>query len=1257
MLVERYLSNKEHIGMDDNGFLIGDISRQVDSVTGIVDYVYSLEDYSRISDIIKNPFTIIVGNGGLGKSVLLDQISSCMEENKHSYCRIDLRSLVKEDDLFTNINNFLTNITTSDEEIYILLDAIDEAIDHGIRNPIELIAQDIRRTLEIHSKCKFIITSRSQVNNIESLSVKLLKIYNIEQDSNRYIYQLCPFTLDNVKSIAKTDGITDIEGFLQDIQKFSLGSFLATPITCKTVINLYKDNKINDNTNHYDIYFELTSDLCKESSEYRISQAADSIGKFRTFYTDELLFVAAKLAIELKVNNKTFLTTDEKDKEQCVFVKDFYNLSIKTKFHKHLKFTEENINAVLNSKLFYKTENKYVFCQKTYFDFLCAYYLFNIDINIKEFTDLFIFENKLHPNYYEVASLLAMRDKKFLDYFLKKNPEALIFSSIVFNDSEVNKQLLIKLINIVKNNEYNHRKINIYATYKKLSFIEAKEIILKAFKSKNEDVLTLAVEYIHTNKLNGFNKQLKQIIFNNKYSSRLKMYAVLTAKENLSYKDVIEYLSKKLDLIQQFFEQDEKNNLRAVVLEALYPAYIDDKTLLSYIVPMQDTGYYGWYSDYIRKEFLNSKYINKDNVLLFTKWILNNEIYGITREEHCHNYSKYYFPDNIKKFFVTAVNFINNKEVLDEIIKYQAKVYTKTCACHFKVLFEKITANNCLRLYTLKKYIEVTNNDIYLSFVDEYLFISDDIGYLMALYHKETNMSMKSKYKTVINRGYYKFLYSNNIKDIQYIFNVFKAYPELKKEFSNYSLTKCFISPITGEPVGKYARGTKNYYLEDLKRQEEHKRKEKERLKKQQFCNDVLTRIKNNINSYNKTKNSGHILNIFAYLIHKHDDAVLCYGGALDFASMRNWNKLDECVKTQIIDVCLDYLKENKAFGIDKDLKTYIEAGSQLVIWNCLGALLFFKQQKKLDEYYDLLKKHKMAILYFKYSDKEEKILRELTLDLYKNETEFVKAQIEELLNLDLCYISHYTDVFNKFTLLKDEFFDYLYFLYKQNKDNLPQNANISIIHYLVSKNNVFGINVCMEQIKKNMNDASFPDNEVLMSFLKNLLRNFQPEYWGLIKKVFYKNKNGVNIFKRVAGYFDYHQGACINYRQISNHDLVEFYIWIGRHIPKREFESGCYDYRHEEHIENEIYNFWINSGNYKCIRAIRKTMSNKNAYKRSYNMVLNQYLLNKQVDIQKFKKLENKTDKKLFFLFNIDNSITTGNITNSKIGQIGHNN
>ena len=64
MLVERYLSNNENIGIDTNGFLIGNIGK-IDDETGTSYFDYTLSGYSKIDDIIQNPFSIIIGNGGL----------------------------------------------------------------------------------------------------------------------------------------------------------------------------------------------------------------------------------------------------------------------------------------------------------------------------------------------------------------------------------------------------------------------------------------------------------------------------------------------------------------------------------------------------------------------------------------------------------------------------------------------------------------------------------------------------------------------------------------------------------------------------------------------------------------------------------------------------------------------------------------------------------------------------------------------------------------------------------------------------------------------------------------------------------------------------------------------------------------------------------------------------------------------------------------------------------------------------------------
>lgn len=61
-----------------------------------------------------------------------------------------------------------------------------------------------------------------------------------------------------------------------------------------------------------------------------------------------------------------------------------------------------------------------------------------------------------------------------------------------------------------------------------------------------------------------------------------------------------------------------------------------------------------------------------------------------------------------------------------------------------------------------------------------------------------------------------------------------------------------------------------------------------------------------------------------------------------------------------------------------------------------------------------------------------------------------------------------------------------------------------------------------------------------------------------------------------------------------------------------------------------------------------------KDAYRRSYCLAFNQYLVNKEINIDEFEKLENPPHS-IFNLMNLDNSINIKSINNSKIGHIGH--
>ena len=82
MYIERYLSNKTTISVDENGFLIGEPAI-VKNEFGITNYDYSLSEYKKINDIIDNPYSIIKGNGGLGKSVFLTQMEDFLKKQNN----------------------------------------------------------------------------------------------------------------------------------------------------------------------------------------------------------------------------------------------------------------------------------------------------------------------------------------------------------------------------------------------------------------------------------------------------------------------------------------------------------------------------------------------------------------------------------------------------------------------------------------------------------------------------------------------------------------------------------------------------------------------------------------------------------------------------------------------------------------------------------------------------------------------------------------------------------------------------------------------------------------------------------------------------------------------------------------------------------------------------------------------------------------------------------------------------------------------
>ena len=538
LYVDRYLSpykNNNNGQANYYGFLQAQYKYNKDE-----ELRFGYESYLKISDILKNKYSIIVGEGGIGKSVFLSQIENYLKDNKIHYERINLRDLSNEIKLSDKIKNSC-NVTNN--EFFILFDAIDEAIDIGIKNISAIINDTINEILQINKNTKTILTCRENQLPSEQLVTYLNNLYQIENSNENYIYLLCRLREADVKTIAHYNNVPDTDKFLEKIKSLNLGIFASSPNTLIPLISLYKQGKLNSIICHYDL-FNYFMELLVDETPFR--QEKDKIGELNLNSKDKILFIASRIAILLKMNNQNLISTNNNG----FCIENLYGSSeffIK-KINKTYKIDKDVVLATLRTKLFVKTVEGWIFAQKTYQDFLVARYLYFMNLDNNKFKKLFCINGVIHPNYVESAAYLASKDESFFDFVVSKNPTAIMFSSISFTNYAQKKKLFKKYIQTVKNKQH---AILYRFTDERSKFHQSicSDYVIKKIKkyinSNDLELKTISLLLIIDNKLPSFEKYIKKIIFNKKESIKIREYALL-ACSICNYDDIFKEILKNL---------------------------------------------------------------------------------------------------------------------------------------------------------------------------------------------------------------------------------------------------------------------------------------------------------------------------------------------------------------------------------------------------------------------------------------------------------------------------------------------------------------------------------------------------------------------------------------------------------------------------------------------------------------------------------------------------------------------------------------
>lgn len=1244
--VDRYLCpNNKTQNLDTFSFLMGEITYVSPEI------VYTMDVYKQFKDIRNNPYNFIVGNGGLGKSTYLKQIKTILEKENIPTLLIELKSLSEENTLYNRIAQFIKKNTS--KEIYILLDAVDEAIDCNIKNIANKISdailqilnsykvkqklgifnkeklnnikrkkhlrrhQKIVRNLYLGTKIKTIITCRD--NRIPNeLVPNLQKIYNTKEN---YTFHLCRLTAEDVKEIAKHFNCESTDDFINKVKEYNLGSFASSPITLKPLVEMYKNNELNIDSNNYDIYETLMRYWCEES-DYRKNKALNNEDNFLLKPTDEILFVASKIAIEMKLLGKNELSYNNDN--STISVETFYNLTYDLPCGKKIIFTKELVDYTLKTKIFCKINDKFSIEQQTYKDFLVARYLYKMRASEKNLFKLLKVKNDFHPNFTESLAYLAVKNNKIFKTVLKEIPERILLSSVFFCNDEQKEALFNVYLKCVKNDTISFWDYSPGRVFfnKKLYFKKINEILKQRLKTKDKDIKEVIIDIIWDNRLPDFASEFRNIIFDSSENTRIKTLAIY-ASYDCQYNNVIKEIVKNLDKFNGEINNDENDQLRGILLNCLYPDYINTETMLDYIKEPKNDSFFGYYRDFIKYKF--PKAVNENNAGIFLDWIRENRnIIEIVRKRYNEGFS-----DAIKEILKQISETLN----FDLITKYISLQLMEEYAWNIVSIeiINKILDNNEFRKFFINQLIKRVSSlqdfEMLIWHLPKSPITTYEIPIYLNMYINEKDDFRKQILKSLIQNSFREYINNNLIDDIDGIYELIHNNKELLEKFG-YFINPVELNPLTIEPIDEYAISAKKYYYSDLK----NKGKEKQRQQKIIELNNIDKQLEKILNNNNKNKNIlNTVVKLFNLLNLQKDSTYYERRVSIILNEHSRWKDVPENKKSEVIDEFKDFLF-NASDNINID--NFISENTYNRSWNALGILPLLKESD-LEIYNKLLQDWADVIIYISAnSDAALKLKQELIRDLYILNPESVHNSVSKVITNSSGLLA-YNFLKSLEAVWNDELASLL-FEFSTSAD-LNDGIKLELIQVLAYhqyqpiekyiKNNI------MELLKANEID----DNKI-GNLLNILFYGFQGKTWNFIKNLIYNNKISKEAFliliNKTANQNIYAQDSM--YKLLNSKDLIKLYKWLINKYPKinqSEYKTGVvHNTDWLKDFTEHIPDYFITNGNvdaYKKIKnAYLKNRRNKNNYKKFFNRSLKltkyNYLQNIKLDYIALTKLEN---------------------------------
>lgn len=1053
---------------------------------------------------------IILGESGIGKTEFLKYNYNKLSEAK---IWIDLRKISDAESINNEIfNKEFQSLYKKKSFIYLFLDGLDESLTECSKIYFNLLSKLKKYD---HSKLKLIISCRTYYFP-KSFETSLREYFNIPFESN-ILFDITPFTIEDVENHLKQEGILDFEAFYKKIRLYKLKPFIAKPITLFSIVDLYKRNLLCES--HSNIYLNAVKKLLSEQNSFRKEQHRfSSINSF-AIPLEQKIYLVGRIALMLLSNNKKSLYLGDIDKTPIEALNlENINYGLETFSGEIINISNIDFGEILSSSLFNTSDDEtYFFNNDVFIEFLSAWYLYKQDIALEVKLNYIAINGQIIPLFIETASWLAQIDDKFFDLIFEKNSHLLLKSKPIFNNAQ-NEILISQAVELLK-----AEKIGLYDIKREklvhIGLLKQIKSIIKNNMDNNAQVCMLCMDLIFHGNLLDLQKYLYNIATNSS-DSRLKEDALeyLSAIGNKFYKNKLckKYNEYKSLLGSEDFDVNDR--LRASYLMVLSSNDFDINKILDLITLRKNMRHFGLYEMYLN-DFPNK--LNENNIIFALKWAMKNE------EKWRIQYSR----DNITTDIINkSILFINDTKVFNAISEL---LYNTLKANHYSLrnsyeIFKKGTdLAKSLFISLINKHLKIkdfkTSNYTAYSIYDSFLN-DDDFIWLCNEYKNLRVETEKNKLKILIKKIIaYRFPEKLTEKTI-----------ELLPLYQKFNTDEILI-----QDFGKFNTRVYKYKPQKWEVEEEKRKNSNTKLEVQKNIEKALLDVKNNpVNS------AIYIIQVLTM----EERSAYVGNFSLKVENYPAWNNCTFEIQTGILKAFYEFFKNAEA----PRLQDYIEGNQFQYSWFILafipemvkrGIISKIEIKKYLNSWIPFV------LIIPKFDN---------NYDIYQDFVEFYfnlmpKELIDALIKvIKYNFKAESPDALRGFDRVNNQNLNFiLYELLKKNINDFSIKYITYILKYLLSKNFSGILDFGHKLLNK------FKDNEDAIIELAPVLLCFGTDKtWKKVYSTFSKENEDYSFGRNLlAEYVDKtpYVGGLSVFENVSQATLADYYVWLYYAFPYEE--------------------------------------------------------------------------------------------------------